>query len=381
MLFSEKKTNLYFTFSLILLFVTVVLYFVSLDVSGGNLKNFFLYYLFIILLLFVPGNFLVSKFFKLKIINSLIIKFSFIYLFGYSFIFLSYFILNIHDDVVLLYKYLLPLISGIYLIKHFDFKKYCMILKSHKYSLSLLMIISLILIFFSIFGMVLSNPRLEKAGEFSYHQDFFVHIGNIASLSEGFPPKDLRFAGSVYSYHYADAIFHSVIYRLYRIDIFDQIFYFQWVFNIIFLVSALYTFSYLILKNEKDSIIFIFLFIFSSCISSLFAYENGFGLFLNVNFMHLITNINSTTVERGFCLMASALMIQKMREDKNNKYKDILSYFYIGFFVVLCGFIKGPAGGIFIVSICIWNQYIRKDRHEVTLKQKIENIFKYDNNS
>lgn len=36
---------------------------------------------------------------------------------------------------------------------------------------------------------------------------------------------------------------------------------------------------------------------------------------------------------------------------------------------------------VFVVSICVWNQYIRKDRHEVTLKQKIENIFKYDNNS
>jgi hypothetical protein len=31
---------------------------------------------------------------------------------------------------------------------------------------------------------------------------------------------------------------------------------------------------------------------------------------------------------------------------------------------------------IFISSILIWNNYIRKDRHEVTLKQKIENIIK-----
>jgi hypothetical protein len=29
---------------------------------------------------------------------------------------------------------------------------------------------------------------------------------------------------------------------------------------------------------------------------------------------------------------------------------------------------------VFISSILIWNNYIRKDRHEVTLKQKIENI-------
>ena len=28
---------------------------------------------------------------------------------------------------------------------------------------------------------------------------------------------------------------------------------------------------------------------------------------------------------------------------------------------------------IFIASIIIWNNFIRKDRHEVTLKQKIEN--------
>lgn len=31
---------------------------------------------------------------------------------------------------------------------------------------------------------------------------------------------------------------------------------------------------------------------------------------------------------------------------------------------------------IFIVSIWAWNSYIRKDRHEVTLKQKIYNITK-----
>jgi hypothetical protein len=29
---------------------------------------------------------------------------------------------------------------------------------------------------------------------------------------------------------------------------------------------------------------------------------------------------------------------------------------------------------IFIISIWAWNSYIRKDRHEITLKQKIENI-------
>lgn len=30
----------------------------------------------------------------------------------------------------------------------------------------------------------------------------------------------------------------------------------------------------------------------------------------------------------------------------------------------------------FIISIWLWNSYIRKDRHDVTLKQKIENIIK-----
>jgi hypothetical protein len=29
---------------------------------------------------------------------------------------------------------------------------------------------------------------------------------------------------------------------------------------------------------------------------------------------------------------------------------------------------------VFIISIWAWNSYIRKDRHEITLKQKIENI-------
>jgi hypothetical protein len=30
---------------------------------------------------------------------------------------------------------------------------------------------------------------------------------------------------------------------------------------------------------------------------------------------------------------------------------------------------------IFTASIIVWNNYIRKDRHEVTLKQKIVNVF------
>lgn len=29
---------------------------------------------------------------------------------------------------------------------------------------------------------------------------------------------------------------------------------------------------------------------------------------------------------------------------------------------------------IFILSIWVWNSYIRKDRHEVTLKEKINNV-------
>jgi hypothetical protein len=32
---------------------------------------------------------------------------------------------------------------------------------------------------------------------------------------------------------------------------------------------------------------------------------------------------------------------------------------------------------IFILSIWVWNSWIRKDRHEVTLKQKIENIIHF----
>jgi len=31
---------------------------------------------------------------------------------------------------------------------------------------------------------------------------------------------------------------------------------------------------------------------------------------------------------------------------------------------------------VFVASIIVWNNCIRKDRHEVTLKQKIENVFK-----
>jgi hypothetical protein len=32
---------------------------------------------------------------------------------------------------------------------------------------------------------------------------------------------------------------------------------------------------------------------------------------------------------------------------------------------------------VFIVSFWLWNSYIRKDRHEITLKQKIENIITF----
>ncbi len=32
---------------------------------------------------------------------------------------------------------------------------------------------------------------------------------------------------------------------------------------------------------------------------------------------------------------------------------------------------------VFIASIVIWNNFIRKDRHEITLKQKIENILTF----
>jgi len=34
---------------------------------------------------------------------------------------------------------------------------------------------------------------------------------------------------------------------------------------------------------------------------------------------------------------------------------------------------------IFIISVWVWNSYIRKDRHDVTLKQKIENIIHFKN--
>lgn len=32
---------------------------------------------------------------------------------------------------------------------------------------------------------------------------------------------------------------------------------------------------------------------------------------------------------------------------------------------------------VFIISICAWNNFIRKDRHEITLKHKIENIIHF----
>jgi len=52
----------------------------------------------------------------------------------------------------------------------------------------------------------------------------------------------------------------------------------------------------------------------------------------------------------------------------HNKFKHIISivpHLIKVFFVTII---------MFIFSIYIWNSYIRKDRNEITLKQKIENI-------
>jgi hypothetical protein len=52
----------------------------------------------------------------------------------------------------------------------------------------------------------------------------------------------------------------------------------------------------------------------------------------------------------------------------HNKFKKLISivpYLVKVFIVTLI---------VFVLSIWAWNSWIRKDRHEVTLKQKIENI-------
>jgi hypothetical protein len=49
---------------------------------------------------------------------------------------------------------------------------------------------------------------------------------------------------------------------------------------------------------------------------------------------------------------------------KFKKLVSIIPYLIIVFLVTII---------IFVISIWAWNSWIRKDRHEVTLKQKIEN--------
>jgi len=51
--------------------------------------------------------------------------------------------------------------------------------------------------------------------------------------------------------------------------------------------------------------------------------------------------------------------------DKFKQFISIVSYLVKVFIVTLI---------IFTISICLWNSYLRKDRQDITLKQKIENI-------
>ena len=208
-----------------------------------------------------------------------------------------------------------------------------------------------VLVLLYAFCVVVKNARPSAAGGILPNQDLLWNIGNANSFAIAFPPQDIRFSQVRLTYHYLTEMTEGILAIVSGLPAYDLIAFYAGPAVLAALLAGLFALGGSFYRgNRKKTAFFVFgLFLLGD--ASLFAaLTNGRGLFWNYLLYYLVTNINA----QATALLFTAIFLVLFFEMSRRRFDVSLRYLgvFFGSFVLLC-FAKGPVAAILLCSFAV----------------------------
>jgi len=346
----KKKTTIFY--KLFIIFTCLVVFFGLIFYRTSIIDVFKYIYsqLFVVLL---PGLFFVDLLKKFQ--NNFIKKITISYGIGVALTIIEYFIFYSIDFKIGLYYFgpILSVLEIILIIRKNGIKQLPLQItnKLKEIPIQLWFILS-ILIFVTFWGLTLAYPMPDLKGVASYNQDLLWTIGNTESLIRSFPPIDARLSGIIFLYHYFVSVHLAVLGIVSKIDPIQLFFKFSQIGKLFFLTFTTFVLGITYFNNKKKAIYFTWVYFFTNCASLIYAFYNGYGVFLNINFVHLTNDPFGYEMSIAFMFLVVSLLIDEFRSNKIN----VKNLFLIAIFSFITIGSKGHVGLILsgtLITICI----------------------------
>ncbi len=320
----------------------------GVHLSGANVFELFIFYLFVIVFVLMPG-FAIYKILNIeKHIQGLMLPI--VFTFGSGFLVALYCVAIRLNFYLLLWVCPLALfaVAVFLLIKQKNTLKQK--ISSHlNGQFIFLLFISCFLIFVYTFAGVAKYAHPSAVGEIFLSQDFLWNVGNAESFKLGFPPQDIRFYDVRLQYHYFTELFLSALSTLSNISSYNLIAFYSQSLFLPMLVTTLYLFAKKIYDgNNFKAAIFCLSIFFFSCASLFAILPNGNSLFTNSLIKATLTNINSMTNAFVFTAVFIAALFSLF---KNNFRANIGVYFLVFGSFILLTFTKSPIAAIIALGV------------------------------
>lgn len=327
--------------SIAVLIFTIIFVFYGYELYETNSSDIIKYLVYQFIFIYIQGS-IFNRICKLKIegLERLILSYGA----GVIISTLEYpLFFYINSDPVFVTFGVLLLISEIYFVIQAR-KANMSILILKEIPATLLLVLS-IMILVTLFGFILSNPLPNIAGAMTYYQDFLWNIGNVQSILRGiFPIEDSRVAEVPLYYHLFGSIHLASISQVTRIDAVDVFFKYAQLGKMFFIVVSAYLLGLQIFLNKKKAAFFTWVYFLTSCASLTSILNNGYGYYLNVNFLHISVNPIGFQLSISFLFLAVVMLIKQFREESLRlNYLLLFLLFCIG-----CIWTKGPVGAILV---------------------------------
>jgi hypothetical protein len=203
------------------------------------------------------------------------------------------------------------------------------------------------LVFITFWGLTLANPTPNLVGTASYPQDVLWMIGNAEALMRNIPPFDARLSGVVFNYHYFAAVYWAAMSYITGINLFDIVFKYYQIGNLLLICGSVYVLGKTVFNNIKKAVIFMWVYFFTACASLRWPIFNGYGLFANINFVHITTNPFGFELALPLCILCSVLCIKQIGGNRIHWGELIAS----AAFIFACTGAKGPSGFMIIGAL------------------------------
>jgi hypothetical protein len=207
-----------------------------------------------------------------------------------------------------------------------------------------------ILLFTTVVGVILPNPQPGFLSTSSYYQDILWNIGNAEALLNHFPPYDLRVSDVVFKYHFFTTVYIAAIAYITNIELFTIVYRFYHISELFLIIGAVYALGSVVLQEKRKALFFTWIYFFTSCASMVFTLRKGYGLFLNISFLHLtVTPICGYDLAFPMYILAATLCIIQLKSH-SIKWGYLVATIL---FIFICTGTKGPSGFLIFGSLLV----------------------------